>query len=285
VPKVGESHGRNELVSIIVTTKNADRTLERCLRSLRAQSYGNTETIVVDNFSEDRTEEIAHRFADKFSKAGPERSSQRNLGAKLASGGFFLFVDADMEPTSHVVEDCLSHASRHHALIIPEKTVGSNWLARVRSVERDAYQGSFLFEAARFVNREVFESLGGYDTRLTGLEDYDFEARLEERGFLVGRTNELILHHEGDNDFVHYLRKRIYYAQGFPLYRSLHPIRARKQFGLSRAMFLLKKADSSPLAVSMVFTLKALEFAAAKESLALARLGKDNLNRDVYRAE
>ena len=184
-----------------------------------------------------------------------------------------------------VVEDCLSHASRYHALIIPEKTVGANWLARIRSVERDAYQGSFLFEAARFVHKEVFESLGGYDTRLTGLEDYDMEARLEERGFLVGRASELILHHEEDMSLVRYLRKRMYYAQGLPLYRSLHPIRARKQFGLSRAIFLLEKADSSPLAVSIVFAMKALEFAAAQESLALTRLRRFDLNGDIYRAD
>jgi len=92
-----QSHGRNEIVSIIITTRNAGLTLERCLRSVKAQSYENTETIVVDNFSQDQTEKIAQRFADKFSEVGPERSSQRNHGAKLASGDFFMFIDADME--------------------------------------------------------------------------------------------------------------------------------------------------------------------------------------------
>src|ERR1022692_3040386 len=51
------------LVSLIVTTKNSERTLEACLRSARAQAYAPIEIIVVDNRSTDATPQIAHRLA------------------------------------------------------------------------------------------------------------------------------------------------------------------------------------------------------------------------------
>ena len=277
-----QSHGRNEIVSIIITTRNAGLTLERCLRSVKAQSYENTETIVVDNFSQDQTEKIAQRFADKFSEVGPERSSQRNHGAKLASGDFFMFIDADMELTRNVVEDCLLGAAGHDALIIPEKTVGVNYLARIRRIERDACIGSLLFEAARFVRREVFESMGGYDTRLTGLEDYDFQARLEEHGYAIGFSAGEILHHEDGLSLGRHLKKRAYYAKGLRLYESLHPDRARLQFGPRRFLFYVRTMGSRPIALTSVLSLKALEYAAFEGSHLLSSSSARPTAQDIY---
>src|SRR5581483_9547513 len=70
-------------VAVIVPTRNSERTLESCLRSIRAQSVP-TQIVVVDNCSTDRTAEIARRFADITLIQGPERSAQRNAGWRAA---------------------------------------------------------------------------------------------------------------------------------------------------------------------------------------------------------
>ena len=80
------------LVSVIVPTKNSERTIERCLKSIKEQSYKNIELIVVDNYSEDKTFEIANKYADKIIKKGPERSLQRNYGAKISSVKYCYFI-------------------------------------------------------------------------------------------------------------------------------------------------------------------------------------------------
>lgn len=46
------------LVSVIIPTYNSSSTLEKCLRSIRSQSYKNIEIIIVDKFSNDSTGEI-----------------------------------------------------------------------------------------------------------------------------------------------------------------------------------------------------------------------------------
>ena len=61
-------------VSVIVPTKNSESFLYSCLRSIANQSYA-VETIVVDNYSTDRTVKIAKRFTKKVYSRGPERSS------------------------------------------------------------------------------------------------------------------------------------------------------------------------------------------------------------------
>src|SRR5687768_3411679 len=74
------------LVSVVVPTRNSQRTIERCLRSIREQSYPAIELVVVDNFSTDDTFQISTELADLVISAGPERSAQRNLGIERASG-------------------------------------------------------------------------------------------------------------------------------------------------------------------------------------------------------
>jgi len=49
------------LVSVIIPTFNSGGTLGKCLRSIRNQTYGNVEIIVVDKFSTDKTKEIAKK--------------------------------------------------------------------------------------------------------------------------------------------------------------------------------------------------------------------------------
>ena len=65
---------RDFLISVIIPTRNSSRTIEKCLQSIKDQSYENIELIVVDNNSTDNTKDIANRFTDKVFNFGPERS-------------------------------------------------------------------------------------------------------------------------------------------------------------------------------------------------------------------
>jgi len=54
-----------DLVSIIITTKNEEKNIENCLKSIKLQTYSNIEIIVVDNNSSDQTKEISQKYTDK----------------------------------------------------------------------------------------------------------------------------------------------------------------------------------------------------------------------------
>ena len=53
------------MVSIIIPTYNRAKTIERCIESLQRQTYSNFEIIIVDDNSNDNTEEIVKRINDK----------------------------------------------------------------------------------------------------------------------------------------------------------------------------------------------------------------------------
>jgi len=94
----------NELqadISIIVPCYNADRYLNVCLESLRAQKSPVIEMILIDDGSTDAT----GAMLDSFAKADPRAqvihipnggvSAARNRGLSVATGRYIAFMDAD----------------------------------------------------------------------------------------------------------------------------------------------------------------------------------------------
>ena len=52
------------IFSVIIPTYNRAGLLKRCIESVLAQTFSDWEAIVVDNYSEDNTEEVANSFND-----------------------------------------------------------------------------------------------------------------------------------------------------------------------------------------------------------------------------
>ena len=122
------------VVSAVVTTRNSDRTLERCLSSLRAQRGVEVESIVVDNGSSDRTLEIAHRLADVVVQRGPERSAQRNAGVRAGRGEFVAVLDSDMILEPDVLREAVELLARARAVAVPEISFWDGLLGEVQAL-------------------------------------------------------------------------------------------------------------------------------------------------------
>lgn len=231
------------LVSIIITTKNEETTIEKLLISIRNQTYSNFEIIIVDNYSTDNTSKIAKKYNVTFLLGGPERSAQRNLGAKEARGDFLFFLDADMELSPKVVLDCTKRISeeRLDGIVIPEQSKWVNFWGQVKAFERSFYneKGDPITDAARFFSKKVFNKVGGYDETITGPEDWDLPDRVREKGFKIGRSTEMIYHHEQDISLVTLFKKKFYYGLNAHKYLSKHniPIFSPKTIYFLRPLF------------------------------------------------
>jgi glycosyltransferase involved in cell wall biosynthesis len=60
------------LVTVVITTRNEEKNIGLCLKSVQSQSWPKVEVIVVDNGSEDRTKEIAYLYTNLVYDKGPE---------------------------------------------------------------------------------------------------------------------------------------------------------------------------------------------------------------------
>ena len=70
----------SSLVSVVIPTYNSEKTLAKCLESIKNQTYKNIEVIVVDKFSVDQTVENAKKFNAKIIQSSAEMSKARNIG-------------------------------------------------------------------------------------------------------------------------------------------------------------------------------------------------------------
>ncbi len=202
------------LVSVIITTKNEEKNIANCLKSIKNQSYKNIEIIVVDNNSTDNTKKIAKRFTKKVYNKGPERSAQRNYGVSKSRGEWFIYLDADMILSENVISDCVKHIKRGVVgMYIPEIVMGDSFWSKVRRFERSFYNGTVI-DCVRFIKKSAFQRVGGFDESLTGPEDWDLDKKLRSIGKTV-LINEVLYHNESRFNLKKYLSKKNYYSRNF----------------------------------------------------------------------
>ena len=209
---------KQPLISIIVPTKNNIRTIERCLQSVKNQSYKNIELIIVDNHSTDGTLAVAKKFTDKAFTKGPERGAQRSFGVEKAVGDFLAFIDSDMYLDKGVMAECVAIADTDiSGVYIPEESAGQGFWAQCKSLERSFYVDIPWMNAARFFSKENYLKVGGYDREMISGEDWDLSQKLEKIG-KISHTKSFIVHDEGTISLLQTVKKKYYYSTKFPHY-------------------------------------------------------------------
>lgn len=177
---------RKVTASVVIPAFNEEQylapTLEAVFRSAqqaKAAYNGNTEVILVDNESTDRTAEIAREFGVRVvSEADHNVARVRNRGARESVGEILVFVDAD----TLVPEELLA---RIYRLVLMDGCLGGAVEAECRPRRSSVrfYLGlwrvlarfaNMAQGATQFCRREAFEEIGGYDASILMGEDTDF---------------------------------------------------------------------------------------------------------------
>ena len=86
--------------SIVIPVYNVEGYIEKCLNSIKIQTYSNFEVIIVNDGSPDNSEKKIKTFLkDKrfkyYKKENGGLSDARNYGIKYTTGDYLLFVDSD----------------------------------------------------------------------------------------------------------------------------------------------------------------------------------------------
>ena len=273
----------NPLVSVVIPTYNSEKTLAKCLESIKNQTYKNTESIIVDNFSTDKTTEIVRKYGANCIEIKAIRSKARNIGIQQSKGYFVLCIDSDMELTQKVVEKCVKIFQLDKntgGVIIPEKSIGSNFLVEIRDFERSFYADTKI-ESARFFIKDLVEKVGGYEEDVVFYEESTLPQKLEKLGFNVGvRIKSEILHHENIS-IGKWLKKKYYYGKTAYEYKEKFNQYASKQISIFYrfSIFLRnKRFYSKPLLALGVLILKLLEYFAAGLGYVAGKKERNKIN-------
>jgi GT2 family glycosyltransferase len=90
----------NDRVSVTIVTFNSGRFIKRCLESVLAQRYPNTEIIVVDNASTDGTVDILEQFVDHcrvfYNDENIGFAAAQNQAISISTGEWVLTLNPDV---------------------------------------------------------------------------------------------------------------------------------------------------------------------------------------------
>src|SRR5574344_589398 len=88
-----------QLISVIVLAYNAEKDIEKCLRSILNQTYKNLEVIIINDGSTDSTSHIIKNIADErvrlIERENKGTYYSRVEGYKISNGNYIAFVDSD----------------------------------------------------------------------------------------------------------------------------------------------------------------------------------------------
>ena len=144
------------LVSVIIPAYNVERYIEECIDSLLAQTYPNTEIIVLDDASTDATVYLLKQYLSSIILIGNDKNkgqgARRNEGLEVARGKYIYFMDAD------------------------------DWLEKEALKELVEQAEATGADLVRFNGKAIFEG----DQSLIQENNYDFSARLEHEQLYTG---------------------------------------------------------------------------------------------------
>jgi len=194
-------------LSIIVPMYNSRDTIERCLKSIFAQSSEvKFEVIVVDDASTDDSPALAKKFPVNLVslKNNLGAGSARNRGAREAKGEVLVFVDSDVElehGSLKRIENFFKNNPDYAAVVgnytvLPSaKNICAVYHNFFTVYHHDLSSGDieWFWGALSAIRKNIFEQLSGFREQYPGAsaEDIELGYRLSESGFKIKYLPEL----------------------------------------------------------------------------------------------
>ena len=207
-------------ISVIVCAKNAEKTIEACLKSV--QENEPSEIIIIDGNSSDSTVQIASKHTDKiYSDEGKGLAYARQLGARKASSEYIAYVDSDVVLTPHCLQKMLEELQEKGYAGIHAQVLGlSNenyweWAEdqHVRMMFNRVGEREWIGNiAAIFRRQSIIEN--PFDPFFSGPdEDKDLSLKLRKKGLRLGISSAYI-YHQHRTSARGFIKQRIWYGQG-----------------------------------------------------------------------
>jgi len=208
----------NELsVAVIVSARNAEKTIDKCINSLLGLNYSNYRIIIIDDFSADRTSEILKRYQGKIelifntTALGPPKV--RNMAAQRSKSEYLAFIDSDCIADADWLKELSrgfmgpdivsvggiqgippdeSKFGRRVSLLLCKAGFCSDYMRnkgnRIVSVSNNP-------SCNVMYRKDVFLGEGGFSEDLWPGEDVELDCRLKKKGYKIIFNPKAMVYH------------------------------------------------------------------------------------------
>lgn len=198
-------------VSVIMPCFNAEKYISESIESVLNQTYENFEIILVDDSSTDNTPNIIKKYVQKhgdklkyISQPNQGPSAARNNGVRNSTGDLIAFLDSDDIYVKDSLEKKIMKLKSDKeltlvysdAFIIYESEL-TNY--HYKKIVEKFYEGyvfpqlmvnNFICTSTVMLKKEVFNSIGYFNEKIKGVEDYEFWLKISKKDFKIGLVDE-----------------------------------------------------------------------------------------------
>ncbi len=172
------------LISCITPTFNRAHLLPRAIESTINQSYQDWEMIIVDDGSEDNSEEVVRGYIEKderikyFKNPGKGGNAARNYGIKQAKGDWIAFLDDDAESLPNRFEEQLKAASKSGSKFIQSGYISVNQQGKETICNKGIWATSAAIPSRWFIAKELLYKAGLFDEAMPAMQDNEISYRI-----------------------------------------------------------------------------------------------------------
>lgn len=245
------------LVSVVVVTYNSEKYILETLNSIRLQSYSNIELIISDDCSVDNTVDICCKWLEENSARfvnadmvpsvkNKGTSAACNIGLRKARGEWIKYCAGDDTLKQECISDNIlwlmnnpeskvlfsgvdlyrdNFEDKNFIRTIPDDPFCSDGVFAYGRDSSSQYRRLLVsdkihFTPSSFLNREVLNSVGGFDERFKILEDYPLWLNITKSGhklYFMNKSTVNYRQHSGaiNNTGLSYLINPNYFKQEY----------------------------------------------------------------------
>ena len=208
------------VISVIIPVYNAEESIEKCLDSIKNQTWkGEFEIIVINDGSADRSGEILENYRKKnpempiqlINQENGGVSKARNTGLKIAKGDYIALLDSDDEWLPEKTEKQMKYLVNQNfrvdfitSLWNDEKVsfpyaIGGNGLVAI-NLNKLLFKVSGQTSTAIF-KKKILGNTGFFDERQRYSEDANFWMRISENNSMFLLPEKLVIAGNGKKSF------------------------------------------------------------------------------------
>ncbi len=187
-------------ISVVIPTVNREKILRRVIEGLIKQTYpaDRFEVVIVDDNSTDGTQDTVKELRQIHNniryikqlpgKKGP--AAANNLGIKNAAGDFIFFINDDVIPDMHMLEEHMKYHNKYQNITVQGKVINTSSLEELGK-RHDGYSGGYGKLSFGYfttwncsIRKELLIKAGMFDEDFINLcwEDVELGLRLRKLG-------------------------------------------------------------------------------------------------------
>jgi glycosyltransferase involved in cell wall biosynthesis len=198
-------------ISIIIPVYNGGSAFLRSLSAIRTSTYNSWELIVIDDGSTDGSALLARQLGARVFSTGSRNGPAvaRNLGARLARGGYLLFLDADCRVHPDTLANIAVEFQSDPTLdalfgSYDDTPAAPNFVAQYKNLfhhyvhQHGQVAASTFWTGCGAIKRDRFLALGGFDAQRyqrPSIEDIELGYRLKKSGGRIRLVKNVQVQH------------------------------------------------------------------------------------------